>query len=217
MSKPVATSTIHAAEISQPAVTALQIALVSLLESWGVRPSAVCGHSSGEFAAAYTAGAIDLRTCMALASYGGTKASALKKSQKKSGKIFGAMMTIGSGPELVEPLLESLQCGFAIIACYNSPESVTVSGDGAAIEELSFMLKESGTFFRMLKVDVAYHSGGFSIHFWIYNVAANIHRSYARCRTKLSQRRHAHHGCMFRYKHTQSNILLFRQWESRDA
>jgi acyl transferase domain-containing protein len=51
-------SRINEAEISQPATTAIQIALVDLLESFSIRPSRVVGHSSGEVAAAYAAGAL---------------------------------------------------------------------------------------------------------------------------------------------------------------
>lgn len=47
------TSRIKTAVVSQPAVTALQIALVSLLRSLGVQPAVVVGHSSGEIAAVY--------------------------------------------------------------------------------------------------------------------------------------------------------------------
>jgi acyl transferase domain-containing protein len=51
-------SRINEAEISQPATTAIQIALVDLLESFSIRPSRVVGHSSGEVAAAYAAGSL---------------------------------------------------------------------------------------------------------------------------------------------------------------
>lgn len=52
-------SRIGEAEIAQPCTTAIQIALVDLLESLSIRPSRVIGHSSGEIAAAYAAGALD--------------------------------------------------------------------------------------------------------------------------------------------------------------
>jgi acyl transferase domain-containing protein len=58
LSKTAETSRIDEAEISQPATTAIQIALVDLLGSLSIRPSRVVGHSSGEIAAAYAAGAL---------------------------------------------------------------------------------------------------------------------------------------------------------------
>lgn len=68
------------------------------------------------------------------------------------------MMAVGASPDAVDPLLRSLTEGLATIACYNSPESVTVSGDISALSELKPMLDEMGIFNRFLKVDVAYHS-----------------------------------------------------------
>lgn len=52
-------SRVDKSEVSQPATTAIQIAVVNLLATWGIQPSHVVGHSSGEIAAAYTAGALD--------------------------------------------------------------------------------------------------------------------------------------------------------------
>ena len=51
-------SQIGFSEIAQPATTAIQIALVDLLDDFGIVPQRVCGHSSGEIAAAYAAGAL---------------------------------------------------------------------------------------------------------------------------------------------------------------
>ncbi|GAB1195403.1 hypothetical protein APSETT444_004662 [Aspergillus pseudonomiae] len=53
LSKPNESSRISEATLSQPYCTAIQIALVDLLKSWGIRPAIVCGHSYGEIAAAY--------------------------------------------------------------------------------------------------------------------------------------------------------------------
>jgi acyl transferase domain-containing protein len=51
-------SRLHLAEFSQALCTVLQVALVDLLRTWGIRPTAVAGHSSGEIAAAFTMGAL---------------------------------------------------------------------------------------------------------------------------------------------------------------
>lgn len=58
ISKVAEQSRVNEAEFSQPLCTALQVGLVDLLASWKVSPRAVTGHSSGEIAAAYAAGAI---------------------------------------------------------------------------------------------------------------------------------------------------------------
>ncbi|KAF7589013.1 hypothetical protein BBP40_004840 [Aspergillus hancockii] len=154
LAKPPDLSRVGTTTISQPATTVLQVALVSLLSSWGVQPSAVCGHSSGEIAAAYAAGFLDLRSSVAVAYFRGKAAGDLQRSQKEA----GAMMAVGAGADIVEPLLGSLLKGLATIACYNSPNSVTVSGDIGAINELGPILEKLGVFHRILKVDVAYHS-----------------------------------------------------------
>ncbi|KAK5999186.1 Highly reducing polyketide synthase alt5 [Cladobotryum mycophilum] len=64
--------------VAQPACTAVQIALVDLLESIGIEPVAVTGHSSGEIAAAYAAGAISHADALRIAYYRGYCASSLR-------------------------------------------------------------------------------------------------------------------------------------------
>ena len=139
---------------SQTLCTAIQIALVDLLASWGVRPASVTGHSSGEIACAYVAGALSLEHAMAVAYYRGVASSALLDM----GDQQGAMMAVGWSESNVQPLLASLTKGTALVACVNSPSGVTVSGDVLAIEELQGQLEQEGVFVRKLAVDVAYHS-----------------------------------------------------------
>lgn len=139
--------------LSQTICTALQIALVDLLASWGIRPESVTGHSSGEIAAAYACGALNMEDAMAVAYYRGVAASQLLMTEAR-----GSMMAIGMSSEEVQPYLERLTSGKAVVACVNSPSSVTVSGDAEAINELSRALKDTAVFSRRLAVDVAYHS-----------------------------------------------------------
>jgi acyl transferase domain-containing protein len=73
------TSAVNQAHVGQPACTAIQIALTDLLSSWGVSPSAVAGHSSGEIAAAYAAGILPLDSCMAISYQRGMAIVDLKK------------------------------------------------------------------------------------------------------------------------------------------
>jgi acyl transferase domain-containing protein len=150
-----ASSNINSPHLSQPACTALQIALVELLASWGIRPSSVVGHSSGEISAAYAAGVYDLEAAMTLAYRRGQMTSLLKK---KFPELKGTMLAIGAGPDTIKPMLKTLRNGYATVACVNSPSSVTVSGDVPAIEELQQVLEEKQLFQRRLKIDVAYHS-----------------------------------------------------------
>ncbi|KAH0269790.1 putative polyketide synthase, partial [Aureobasidium melanogenum] len=156
MLKPADTSLINAAHISQPACTALQIALTMLLSSWGIHPAAVIGHSSGEIGCAFAAGIIGLEDAMKIACYRGQCMLSLKK--KSVDKPQGTMMAVGTSAENVRPLLDAVTKGYVTVACINSPASVTLSGDVEAVEELQPILTEKSIFNRQLKVGVAYHS-----------------------------------------------------------
>ncbi|KAF2464412.1 uncharacterized protein BDR25DRAFT_381212 [Lindgomyces ingoldianus] len=147
------TSHINKAMYSQTLCTAVQIALVDMLESWGVRPDCVTGHSSGEIAAAYAVGALSLEDAMLVAYARGCASTELAKAGVK-----GAMAAVGMGRDDLIPILSSLQSGKAVIACSNSPSSITVSGDKAALDELHQVLRTKGVYNRKLIVEVAYHS-----------------------------------------------------------
>lgn len=140
-------------EVSQPICTILQIALVDLLKSWGISPLKVIGHSSGEIAAAYTIGALSHRDAVAAAFFRGKASSGLKH-------LNGSMMAVGCSREEADAIISETKftTGIATVACVNSPSSVTVSGDVAALEELQIILEQKGVFNRRLKVDIAYHS-----------------------------------------------------------
>ena len=125
------------------------------MRSWGVRPTAVAGHSSGEIAAAYAAEIIDFESAMAIAYHRGRLIPILKERHPE---LRGRMMAVGGSKEEFQPLLEGLQEKEARIACYNSPSSLTISGDEPAIAELEKICEEKQVFNRRLVVDVAYHS-----------------------------------------------------------
>ncbi|GFP60348.1 highly reducing polyketide synthase AFT9-1 [Trichoderma asperellum] len=138
----------------QPASTAVQIALVDLLKSWNVLPTAVVGHSSGEIAAAYAAGAISQSAAM-FASY---HRSFLAEKSKQRSVQSGTMMAVGLGHEDAEKYIKEFNIQGVTVACINSPSSVTASGDLDGITALKDALDADGVFNRRLKVDTAYHS-----------------------------------------------------------
>lgn len=150
---------VNAAYLSQPACTAVQLALVDLLNSWGIQPVAVVGHSSGEIGAAYAAGFITFEDAMTIAYHRGRLVPILKK---KYPTLDGCMMAVGAGKEQILPLIDQIpsSLGQARIACINSPSSVTISGDERAVMELQVLIEERypGMFVRKLQVDTAYHS-----------------------------------------------------------
>ncbi|GAM82786.1 Beta-ketoacyl synthase [Dothideomycetidae sp. 11243] len=152
------TTKVHATNISIPVCVALQIGLVDLLAAWGITPSAVTSHSSGEIAAAYAVGALTHRQAMATAYYRALLAA--DETKRAPGAPRGAMAAVGLGAEQVQPYLDRLtkENGRAVIACVNSPQSVTISGDAVAVQEIEELCKQDGVFARRLKVQQAYHS-----------------------------------------------------------
>lgn len=140
-------------DYSQPACTAVQIALVDLLRQWGIRPAAVVGHSSGEVAAAYSAGLISHEAGMKVAWLRGqVSATVTQRTQK------GGMLAVSASGESLQSKLARLTMGKAIVGCLNSPNACTISGDAAAVDELQSILKESEIASTRLPMDVAYHS-----------------------------------------------------------
>ena len=144
--------------ISQPLCTALQIALVDLLRSFGVRPTAVIGHSSGEIAAAYCAGAISQEFACKIAFHRGRLAGQLASASRSFG-----MMAVGLSPEDVRRHLDhqskTSKWADVSIGCYNSPRNITLTGDFEQLTDFrQSLVNGTSTFARMLKVDVAYHS-----------------------------------------------------------
>lgn len=148
-------STINRPLHSQTATTAVQLALVNLVRTWGIFPTAVVGHSSGEIAAAYAAGALSMADCMSVAYHRGRLAETLKDRRCDRP---GAMLAIGASPTEVVPMLKTLGSADVVLACVNAPSLVTVSGDDGAISRLQSTAEAKGLLNRRLKVDVAYHS-----------------------------------------------------------
>lgn len=140
-------------EFSQPLVTALQLCIIAVLETWGIKPCSVVGHSSGEIAAAYAAGLLDRPAAIISAFYRGR--AAVNRKNEVDNDV--GMLAVGLGAEATTEFLAKY-VGEAWIACFNSPSSITVSGKTAALDALSKDVKAAGHFARRLQVDLAYHS-----------------------------------------------------------
>jgi NADPH:quinone reductase-like Zn-dependent oxidoreductase len=92
---------------------------------------------------------------MAISYYRGMATIELKK---RFPELKGAMMAVGSSEKEITPLITQLAAKDVKIACFNSPQSLTISGDEPAIDELQAIMQEKQMFNRKLQVDVAYHS-----------------------------------------------------------
>ncbi|KAF2637935.1 ketoacyl-synt-domain-containing protein [Massarina eburnea CBS 473.64] len=144
-------------ELSQPICTALQIALVDQLASFGITPSTVVGHSSGEIAAAYAMGALSAKAAVKVSYLRGKTAAQLTTAPTR-----GAMMAVGLSERETAVYLDQYRkehpLSQIVVACNNSPNSVTLAGDADAIEVLRTRFDQDGMFARKLKISVAYHS-----------------------------------------------------------
>ncbi|KAK7976515.1 glycoside hydrolase [Apiospora arundinis] len=148
-------SRISEPDISQSACTAVQLGLTELFKSWKITPACVIGHSSGEICAAYATGAITLEEAMTAAYYRGHFATALKATHPH---LNGGMLAVGKSSTEVKELIAAGGYQDIGVACENSPNSVTVSGQQGSLDQLSAKLESQGVFNRKLRTDVAYHS-----------------------------------------------------------
>nr|UWV21335.1 polyketide synthase 2 [Chaetomium globosum] len=149
------TSRINDPELSQALCTALQVALVDLLAHWGVRPKAVVGHSSGEIGAAYAAGILSREDAWKAAYWRGVRSTQIKTL---SPDRKGAMMAAAMSEEAAREYLAKVEEGDVVIACINSPNSVTISGDDHAVSAVEKLLTADNIWCRRLLVKTAYHS-----------------------------------------------------------
>lgn len=166
-------SRINEAEFSQPSCTAIQIALVDLLETWGIRPMVTVGHSSGEIGAAYAAGLLGSSEAIIAAYFRGKVVSTINTN--------GSMLAVGLGAEAVQSYLTGYERQ-VVVACHNSPALVTLSGDSDALDAVKQKLDKDKIFARPV------HTGGKAYHsFHMKPAAAIYHKLMSEASTHMMQ------------------------------
>jgi len=142
---------LESTEHAQPLLFALQVGVVRVIEARGVGYDVCLGHSVGEVAAAWAAGALTLKQAVHVIK--------IRSRAQGSTRGMGRMAAAGLGEGAMRALMAQVGVhGEVEIAGANSPQAVTLAGPLLALQILEAAVKESGRFFQMLELDYAFHS-----------------------------------------------------------
>ncbi|MBW4636528.1 MAG: type I polyketide synthase [Iphinoe sp. HA4291-MV1] len=143
------TSLLNQTAYTQPALFAIEYALFKLWQSWGVVPTAVIGHSIGEYVAATVAGVLSLED--------GLKLVAARSRLMQGLPPDGEMAVVFATPETIRDItvIDNETVAFAAL---NSPENTVISGERQAVLSICSALETEGIETKKLQVSHAFHS-----------------------------------------------------------
>ena len=139
---------LHQTAYTQPALFAIEYSLAKLFEEWGVVPDLLLGHSIGEYAAACVAGVFTLEDALRLVAARGRMMQSLPSG--------GKMVSVATDEATVRAAIANDT--LVSIAAVNAPQSIVLSGDGAAVDVVVDHLEGRGVKTTTLKVSHAFHS-----------------------------------------------------------
>ncbi|MEG0139698.1 MAG: SDR family NAD(P)-dependent oxidoreductase [Comamonas sp.] len=135
--------------VAQPLLFGIQVAITRILVQAGLKPNVTAGHSVGEIAAAWAAGALTLEQAIEVIC-ARSKAQALTRG---TGRMAAAGMTDQVAKDLIADMRLDVE-----VAGLNSPNGITLSGSLEDLQRLQRLVEPNGTFFRLLDLDYAFHS-----------------------------------------------------------
>jgi acyl transferase domain-containing protein/NADP-dependent 3-hydroxy acid dehydrogenase YdfG/acyl carrier protein len=140
---------LQSTEFAQSALFAVEVALATLLQHWGVLPDVVMGHSVGEITAACVAGVLTLEDAAKVVAIRGRLMAGLPSG--------GVMVAVAASEDELTPLLTELAADVSI-AAVNGPGAVVISGADAPVMALADRLTQQGRRVHRLAVSHAFHS-----------------------------------------------------------
>ena len=140
---------LHQTAYTQPALFAIEYALAQLWISWGVRPTAVMGHSLGEYVAACIAGVFSLQDALKLVAARGRLMQALPAD----GAMYAVMTNVETVTEIIQPYAHQVA-----IAAINGSQNIVISGHRNDLDAVITALQTRGIKTQQLKVSHAFHS-----------------------------------------------------------
>ncbi|OQU98243.1 polyketide product template domain-containing protein isoform 1 [Cladophialophora immunda] len=135
--------------VVQTGAVCVQMALVRLWQSWGIKPAAVIGHSLGEYAALQAAGVLSINDAVFLT---GTRA---KRLEQHCTMNTHAMLSVAASVQELEGVVDGRKLE---IACINGPKATVISGESSNIDKLKEQLPSKGMKCTKLAVPFAFHS-----------------------------------------------------------
>jgi acyl transferase domain-containing protein/NADPH:quinone reductase-like Zn-dependent oxidoreductase/acyl carrier protein len=136
-------------DVVQPVLFAVMVSLAAEWRAQGIEPDAVLGHSQGEIAAAYVAGALSLRNAARVVTLRSKALTAIAGT----GGMVSIARPVDQVLTLIEPWVESIS-----VAAHNGPSSTVVTGDAAACDELIAACEREELQAKRIPVDYASHS-----------------------------------------------------------